>query len=192
MRRYQHAEIKKALVDMFQGKCAYCESKILHIDYGDIEHYRPKRGPRARPDLTFDWDNLLLACQVCNGAEHKGDRFPEREEGGPILDPCRDDPAEHLEFRYDDRARLASVYGKTRRGETTERLLGLNRPHLRVHRSAFVQKLLFIALQAGRDLEAAALFDESRRPGSEYSAFAKALLPLVSQRTRRLESEHRS
>lgn len=191
-RHYQHKEIKKALVDMFHGECAYCESKILHIDYGHIEHHRPKSGPRARTDLVFDWNNLLLACGACNGAEHKGDRFPEAHEGGPILDPCRDDPADHLEFRYDDRARLASVYGTTTRGETTERLLGLNRAHLRAHRSSFVQKLLFIALHAEEDPRAAALFDESRRPSSEYSAFANALIPLVARRARQRGSGRRS
>ena len=44
--KYQHVEVKKALVDMFHEKCAYCESAITHIDYGHIEHFRPKAGVR--------------------------------------------------------------------------------------------------------------------------------------------------
>lgn len=40
--KYQHKQVKECLVKMFHGKCAYCESQIRHIDYGHIEHYRPK------------------------------------------------------------------------------------------------------------------------------------------------------
>src|SRR5262245_28463174 len=67
LEKYRHVEVKRTLVSMFHGKCAYCESKITHVDYGHIEHYRPKSGKNGRPDLTFAWTNLLLACGVCNG-----------------------------------------------------------------------------------------------------------------------------
>src|ERR1700722_9410453 len=61
--RYRHAKIKQALLDETHGKCAYCESKLRHIAYGDIEHVVPKS---VRPELSFDWQNLTLACDVCN------------------------------------------------------------------------------------------------------------------------------
>ena len=61
--KYRHPEIKTALDTMFHGKCAYCESKIRHVSDPHIEHYRPKR---TFPRLTFAWDNLLLACGICN------------------------------------------------------------------------------------------------------------------------------
>src|SRR5713226_8163541 len=75
--KYRHPKIKEALVSLFHGKCAYCESHITHIDYGHIEHYRPKSGPQGRAELCFEWTNLLLACGVCNGAEFKQNGFPE-------------------------------------------------------------------------------------------------------------------
>jgi uncharacterized protein (TIGR02646 family) len=173
--KYRHREIKEALVRLFHGKCAYCESHITHIDYGHIEHYRPKSGPQGRPDLCFEWPNLLLACGICNGSEYKGDRFPEAAQGGPIINPCEDDPSFHLEFRFDTRLGLASVYGTTQRGRTTESLLGLNRPALRKYRSLQIKKLAVLKQLAVTDPEACQLLDEAKRPTSEYSAFALAL-----------------
>lgn len=174
-RKYRHREVKDALVRSFHGKCAYCESKITHIDYGHIEHYRPKGGAAARPDLTFEWTNLLLACGICNGAEYKADRFPEANEGGPIVDPCGEDPAVHFDFVFDPVTKLANVYGNTPRGRTTERLLGLNRNELRNYRSRRVRTLLVLALYAQTDPEAASLLAEAKQDSAEYTAFARAL-----------------
>ena len=61
--KYRHEEIKNSLVEMFHDKCAYCESKIGHVTYREIEHFYPKG---TYIDKTFDWDNLLLSCQICN------------------------------------------------------------------------------------------------------------------------------
>lgn len=97
-KKYGHRQVKQALLEMFGGKCAYCESKIIHVDYGHIEHFKPKDKFR---ELCFQWSNLLLACGVCNGAEHKGNKFPEKVEGGPFVNPCDDDPSEHFIFSYD-------------------------------------------------------------------------------------------
>ncbi|MFD2781156.1 HNH endonuclease [Novosphingobium pokkalii] len=61
--RYNHPTVKAALKAETSEKCAYCESKMLHVTFGDIEHIVPKS---ADPKLTFDWENLTLACDVCN------------------------------------------------------------------------------------------------------------------------------
>ncbi|NVK64997.1 MAG: hypothetical protein HWE22_10440 [Flavobacteriales bacterium] len=72
---YSDKEVRKALIKMFHGKCAYCESKITSIYNGDIEHFRPKAGytnsgePITKPGyywLASDWDNLLFSCPFCN------------------------------------------------------------------------------------------------------------------------------
>lgn len=88
--RYRHRDIKRALVEELHGKCAYCESKLLHIHHGDAEHIVPKSLDFLR---SFDWNNLTLACEICN--QNKSDRDPEAEH---ILDPYQDDPSEHLTF----------------------------------------------------------------------------------------------
>lgn len=170
--KYRHAAVKETLVRMFHGKCAYCESKITHVDYGHIEHFRPKS---LFPDRTFEWTNLFLACGVCNGGEFKGDRFPEAADNGPLVNPCDDDPAGHFRFDHDPGTGLASVYGTTPRGATTERLLGLNRPALRAVRSRDVQRLAALARFAQSDPEAAKLLEEARRDNAPYAAFARLL-----------------
>lgn len=72
---YNNDEVKAALKRLFNGKCAYCESPILTITVGDIEHFRPKAAvvtddkKTLKPGyywLAADWDNLLLSCNNCN------------------------------------------------------------------------------------------------------------------------------
>ena len=96
--KYAHKEVKSRLRQMFEDKCAYCESSIGVVSYGHIEHFRPKG---RYPKLTFSWNNLLLSCDICNDQNHKGEKFPTRSSGGPLLDPTKDDPTDHLNFRYD-------------------------------------------------------------------------------------------
>lgn len=173
--RYRHNSIKVALKNMFHDKCAYCESKISHIDYGHIDHYKPKNNPAYR-NLTFDWDNFLLSCAICNGAQYKGTKFPLEEDGGPLVNPCEDDPSDHFDFVYDSIAKLASVVGKTERGETTERILGLNRAELRNIRSNKIKKLLVLKNLAQSDPDAAEILLNAKSENEEYSAFARCLL----------------
>ena len=160
------------MVEMFHGKCAYCESKITHVDYGHIEHYRPKS---KFPQLTFEWSNLLLACGMCNGTKYKGEHFPESQEGGLLVNPCKDMPTKHFTFDYDPTTQMASVYGSTVRGETTEKLLGLNRDELRRHRSKRVRQLYCLAKLAKTDKEAKVLLKEAIQADAEYAAFARMI-----------------
>lgn len=171
--KYRHAEVKATLNKMFHGKCAYCESHIRHVDYGHIEHFRPKSKYR---ELTFEWTNLLLACGICNGAEFKGDSFPESEAEGRFVNPCEDEPSEHFQFTYDHCAKLANVDGITPQGESTTRKLGLNRPDLRSYRSRQVRRLVAIMELAKTNAEAAALLADAAKDDGEYSAFVKSLL----------------
>jgi uncharacterized protein (TIGR02646 family) len=70
---YKNQKVKEALVRLFNGKCAYCESKFLHVYPGDVEHFRPKgkvaEATPLKPGyywLAADWGNLLLSCRNCN------------------------------------------------------------------------------------------------------------------------------
>jgi len=176
--KYKHEEIKKALIDMFHGKCAYCESAIMHVDYGHIEHFKPKGTP-AYYELAVEWDNLLLACGRCNGAENKGTRFPLADRGGPLVNPVKEEPSEHLLFDFDPTLKLANVLGISKRGETTWKTLGLNGPELLKHRSKFVRKLWVIAGRYHEDDAAREIIDSAICPQEEYSAFALALKKLL-------------
>lgn len=61
--KYRHAEIKKAVIEMTEGKCVFCESYIEDVDYTNIEHFYPKS---LYPKFTFKWSNLFPACRKCN------------------------------------------------------------------------------------------------------------------------------
>jgi uncharacterized protein (TIGR02646 family) len=172
--KYRHKEIKAALDRSFHGKCAYCESHIQHVDYPHIEHFRPKSIPEFY-ELAVDWENLLLACGRCNAVENKGVKFPTTAEKGPLVNPAEEDPSHHLGFDFDPKTKLANVLGITDRGETTWKILGLNRPDLVRHRSDFVKKLWIIATRYHEDHEAQGIIDEAVNEKAEYSAFAREL-----------------
>lgn len=84
--RYRHPDIKAALKKETNGKCAYCESRLLHIAFGDVEHIVAKSQKLA--DI-FQWDNLTLACDICN--TYKKDKVG-------VVDPYKDDPANMFRF----------------------------------------------------------------------------------------------
>lgn len=78
--KYSHPDIKDALVVETDGKCAYCESHIRHIAYGDIEHVVPKSGD---PSKWFEWENLTLACDICNTKKGSAPGLVDPYEGDP-------------------------------------------------------------------------------------------------------------
>ena len=87
---------------MQHHKCCYCEDYIPDSGQGKhVEHFRPKSKFK---ELTYDWNNLLLACAACNGA--KLNEFPLSNGGEPFLlnpaDPTLD-PEEHIEFLVSDK-----------------------------------------------------------------------------------------
>lgn len=119
---YAQVTVKQALIAAQHGKCCFCESKITHIAYGDVEHFRPKAGfrqeegePLGRPGyywLAYDWGNLYLCCRLCN-QRHKRNLFPLADPGrrarshhddlgeeSPLfLDPGTTDPEQWIGFR---------------------------------------------------------------------------------------------
>ena len=161
---------------MFYGKCVYCESKITIVTYGAIEHFFPKS---VYPELTFDWENLMLSCDRCNDANHKGTKFPLDSQGNPLLINPTDgtDPDIYLEFIWDDVSGLASIYGRDQRGETVVNIFDLNgmrgRKELIEHRSQYIKRL-FALLQFAQSGNQGAidLLKEACNLDAEYSAFA--------------------
>ncbi len=131
--RYQNSEIKEALEKETYGKCAYCESKLKHISFGDIEHILPKNKD-ARPDLYVEWTNLTIACEVCNRTNKKDYYNPN----DPLINPLVDDPSNYLiacgPFIYQSPGE--------RKGELTVRILDLDRFDLVERRREKIEKLL--------------------------------------------------
>lgn len=134
--RYNHYEIKAALEKETHGKCVYCESKIKHVSYGDIEHILPKN-KNARPDLYVEWKNLTLSCEQCNRSGKRNYYDPQF----PLVNPYTDVPEE---FFLDIGPLVMPIHGNDR-AITTENILKLNRSALverRIERIMMVETLL--------------------------------------------------
>lgn len=140
---YNSDAVRKKLVEIQNGKCCYCETKDVRSN-SDVEHYRPKAayseilGSKSLYPgyfwLAYEWDNLFLACQVCNQI-FKNDFFPIEDNATraqinafsianelPILiHPSIDNPEEHISYRE------TTPYGLTERGTKTIEYLGFGR-----------------------------------------------------------------
>lgn len=179
--KYRHKDIKASLQSMHNKKCAFCESLIEHVSYSHIEHFKPKSVFRKK---IFQWNNLFLACGVCNGAGYKGEKFPTALEHGPLINPALENPGDFLEFRFDPTTKAAVVVYKNARGKTTIDTLGLNRIDLSTIRSQVVKKL-FVLRQIHDRIDvpldvrqkAADIIRDAASSNQHYSAFAKALAP---------------
>ncbi|PGC09926.1 hypothetical protein COL99_24350 [Bacillus toyonensis] len=160
-----YKNVKSELKEMFSGKCAYCESKIEHVQYMHIEHYRPKgyvEGETKKSPgyywLGSKWENLLLACEICNGKEFKGNHFPLKDpkkrvknhlgnihqEEPLLINPCEEEhPEDHIIFKGDGEIEGVSLIGKQ-----SIKHYGLFREDLRKARARYIYDLdlLLIAL----------------------------------------------
>lgn len=92
-RNYKHPRNKLALMNASSDKCMYCESSIRHIDFGDIEHIKPKAEDKY-PHLAFEWDNLGYSCRCCNS--NKSDKYDVET---PYVNPYEENPEEHFAWR---------------------------------------------------------------------------------------------
>ena len=149
---YGADEVKAQLLEDQHYKCAYCEC-LLNGDFGDVEHFRPKKGyttPQktklTRPGyywLAYNWSNLLVACSTCNRT-YKKNHFALADEAGrnikgeditneePLfINPAEEDPADHIKFHEHILAPRSSAGISHDRAEYTISTLKLNdRPQL--------------------------------------------------------------
>ena len=65
------SEAKDQLLKETHDKCAYCETSMLAVAFGDVEHYRPKS---VYWWFAYVYDNYLASCAICN-QRFKGKQF---------------------------------------------------------------------------------------------------------------------
>ena len=196
-RLYGSTAVKDELIRLQHGKCCFCESDITHISHGDIEHYRPKAGwvqgteTLNKPGyywLAYDWDNLLLACEICNRS-YKKNYFPLQDntkralshndnienEDPLFLHPVNDDPEEHIGFNEEV---PVSINGSSQ-GNTTIDKVGLDRPILNERRReklSIIKQLHGLAAghpETNKKQEAKQMLLKVQEPGSEYSSMLR-------------------
>jgi uncharacterized protein (TIGR02646 family) len=140
-------DIIRALQSTFHHKCAFCETQ-MRSHYHDILLFRPASGvAEANGEYlrdhywaqAFEWENMYLACPSCQ--QHKANRFPVVGERAPadsdrqtllresplLLDPCMDQPDQHLAFSIDG---IVTPANNSHRGLATINILKLNRQEL--------------------------------------------------------------
>ena len=130
-KHYNQPDIKNTLEQMYQKLCCYCESRIGTASYGQIEHRKLKS---EFPKLTFDWNNLHWACEVCNRSKGK-----QWNNAHSILDSAQDCIAEHLGYRIEKGRR----WPKSDRGRTTI-------DHAKLNRQELIEARTKIALSIGK------------------------------------------
>jgi uncharacterized protein (TIGR02646 family) len=152
---YGNVDVKKILKELFNHKCAYCESRVAHVSYFHIEHWRPKGGVTGIPQhkgyywLASEWDNLLLACPECNSQGNKGNRFPlvagstyaynskddyKLLEKPLLINPCETDPKSHFSYTL-----MGAIQGVTDEGKMSVEVYGLDRDLITVERMAWAK-----------------------------------------------------
>lgn len=169
---YKHRDNKDELRKASFDKCMYCESKISHIDYADIEHIKPKADDKYT-ELKYDWNNLGYSCRRCNTA--KGEKYSEET---PYINPYEEDPED---FIYSSGAFLFPKMGNER-GDLTINDIELNRLGLierRQERIKGITKSISACFRTnnvtlrGDALEALKM---EALPDKEYSLVIKTLL----------------
>jgi hypothetical protein len=147
-----YGALKDCLKAYFHNKCAYCESEFDTVAWGDVEHYRPKRGVKGETHPGYYWlaysaGNLMPSCQHCNQGQGKGNHFPIA--GTRALKPGDDLAAElplllnpyqsggspgHIRYIIEESGwevlPTGLVEGITDRGRVSVKLYDLQRPSL--------------------------------------------------------------
>lgn len=75
--------LSSTLRELAHGKCVYCESALdVTVDL-EVDHYIAKT---IRPELAFEWTNLLPSCRLCNRPKLNHDH------ANSLLKPDSEDP----------------------------------------------------------------------------------------------------
>ena len=194
---YGHKKVKKELIEAQHDKCCFCESKITHISFGDVEHFRPKGGvrqtsksPLGKPGyywLAYEWSNLFLSCQLCN-QRFKKNLFPLQNPRNrakshnditnaekPIFISPDEDPEQYIAFRQE----IPYASDDDPRGDATIKALGLDRDKLNDRRKDYYDKLQLIHETATLGLplslrkKAKALIDKCKQDSNKYASMVR-------------------
>lgn len=202
---YGHKEVKEKLKKAQNHKCFLCESRITHISYGDVEHFRPKGGFCQTVDekmsetgyywLAYNWENLFLACQICN-QRFKKNLFPLENTGNRVkshsqdlsneaplfINPATENPEEFISFR----GVIPFAIEGNQKGEITIKHAGLRREELKENRRELYEKVKLLYEIAHRhpdfppELKQKAIEELSRQlktcqsPNHQYSAMFRS------------------
>lgn len=78
-------QCRKAYAKSVGGLCERCKEKGL-ITAGEIVHHKRHLTPNniTDPNITLNWDNLMLVCRNCHAEIHKKQKRYRINEDGSI------------------------------------------------------------------------------------------------------------
>ena len=91
--------VRQPIREDFLDCCCFCGVGLGEAEprkprtpvQGEVEHFLPKS---KRPELVYDWHNLLWACKDCNGL--KGTTYGEKNKR--LLHPCVEEDMAYLRY----------------------------------------------------------------------------------------------
>jgi uncharacterized protein (TIGR02646 family) len=132
-----------ALKAAFRSKCAFCE----RVNARTADHFYPKE---RYPRRMFRWANFLLCCAECNFA--KGTFFEFANRRPVLIDPSRDDPADHFTWDFATGAMVPSVDPvRQRRAVATRDQLKLDEGPLRDERRVQLRRILYLLARVSEE-----------------------------------------
>lgn len=124
--------IRKKLGDNQSNKCAYCGNDLWLTSGAYIDHIAPQ-GEKLYPEFRFERENLVLACDFCNGSsgKHEYDTITVphsvyRKCIFNIVHPYFDNPDEHYAYLTNHRRNKILIRYKSPKGKNTIYRLHLN------------------------------------------------------------------
>lgn len=188
-----------------KGMCGYCECMLTNEDITEfkaekhLDHFYPRnKGVEAKPQLQYDWDNLILSCfrDDCCGRykdSNKHSILPSQ-----IINPRHEDPRDYITFVIEENendvnnwkyvsavAKADLEPEKRRRAQDTIDALNLDYKPLRIARMNAIWKEYqnvedFLEMCAAEDdIETIRIFLSEYEKEIENKEFASTLLSYV-------------
>jgi len=121
------------LIDEQNQLCGYTELYIENLEDSHIDHYKKRE---HFPNLTFEWNNLVVATKDNDfGANYKDNTYQlEKTEYTSIFNPVTDSVEEY--FYYDEFGMIREIEGKVKK---TVEVFHLNDSYLKERRAKVIK-----------------------------------------------------
>lgn len=136
------------------GMCGYCEKMLTNeertafVRAKHLDHFYPRnKGVEAKPQLQYDWDNLILSCMMNDSCGRYKDSDKHNILPSQIINPRHENPRDYITFVIDEGGkgveagkRASAVVRENlgedmrRRAQNTIDALNLNSKQLRICR----------------------------------------------------------
>lgn len=121
-------------LDATQTSCAYCGLELGGTSAGEIEHIAAK-GQARYPEFTYTEQNLVLACNFCNGPKKKFQQETIRTKNVVygncdflIVHPYFHDPDIH--YTWVDNAKRIVIQSNSAEATASIKMFGLDSPKM--------------------------------------------------------------